>query len=103
MTEMTTIMQCKCDNDFQDERYGDRQRVFVYTLKSDNYRCTVCGNLKQQTVCGNLKQQTVAVKKDTVKKDTEKKGKKNRCTVCGNLKQQTVAVKKDTVKKGKKK
>lgn len=35
------IKKCHCDSKFQDEKYGDKNRVFNQTVKG--YRCTVCG------------------------------------------------------------
>lgn len=47
MAEMTKIMTCQCKHEYQDSKYGEQHRVFVYALKSDNYRCTSCGELKR--------------------------------------------------------
>jgi hypothetical protein len=41
----TKILDCGCDHDFQDKRYGKGKRVHN-PAKADNgvkYRCTVCG------------------------------------------------------------
>ena len=41
---MTKIMKCTCDHQFQDKTYGNGNRVFIQTKKSDGklWRCTVC-------------------------------------------------------------
>lgn len=38
---MTAIKACKCENKFQDRRYGKRRRV--HNQCSKGHRCTVCG------------------------------------------------------------
>lgn len=35
-----TIKKCSCENDYQDEKYGENMRVFNETAKG--HRCTVC-------------------------------------------------------------
>lgn len=41
---MTKIIKCKCENEYQDERYGKGKRDGNKTAKEtpDYYRCTVC-------------------------------------------------------------
>jgi predicted SprT family Zn-dependent metalloprotease len=42
----TKIMHCKCNNEYQDARYGNKNRVFnarQAEKKTGEYRCTVCG------------------------------------------------------------
>jgi hypothetical protein len=38
------VVAGKCDNEFQDDRYGKGQRIFTTTHKDnkDGKRCTVC-------------------------------------------------------------
>ena len=38
------IMQCTCQHEFQDKRYGKRNRVHntIPKLGGTKYRCTVC-------------------------------------------------------------
>lgn len=67
MTEMTKIMRCTCKHEYQDEKYGEQNRMFVYASKTENHRCTVCGNLKQQLPIS---------KKSENQQKTEKKRKK---------------------------
>ena len=42
----TTIVKCKCPNEFQDKQYGEQNRVANATKKTDGVRtevrCTVC-------------------------------------------------------------
>lgn len=45
----TKIIKCRCTNKFQDERYGEQQRVANAMVKGagihgflTGYRCTVC-------------------------------------------------------------
>lgn len=40
----TKIMKCNCKNDFQDKKYGKKNRLFNRTIKG--FRCTVCGSDK---------------------------------------------------------
>ena len=42
---MTTIKNCKCQNQFQDETYGKNQRVYNLSEGNKKAKCTVCGNL----------------------------------------------------------
>ncbi len=44
---MTKILKCTCKHDFQDKRYGKGKRVFNVSTKNNDYRCTVCGNIKK--------------------------------------------------------
>ena len=39
---MMTIKKCVCKHAYQDEKYGQGNRV-VNELKTSGYRCTVCG------------------------------------------------------------
>ena len=45
----TKIMNCVCDHEFQDKRYGKKKRVHNETGKdgagSGVWRCTVCGRV----------------------------------------------------------
>lgn len=43
---MTKVMRCNCSNEFQDEIYGNKMRLFNERLannKNNGWRCTVCG------------------------------------------------------------
>ena len=42
----TTIRQCSCKHDYQDNKYGPGNRVHNEGMKVD--RCTVCGNDKSK-------------------------------------------------------
>jgi hypothetical protein len=52
------IIKCKCENEFQDARYGKTQRVHNATMKDSAYRCTVC------TTINNSKEGQIIKKKD---------------------------------------
>lgn len=39
---MTEVKSCKCDHDYQDRKYGNKQRLHNKTTKG--FRCTVCSN-----------------------------------------------------------
>jgi len=47
MSATVAIVKCKCENKFQDKRYGEQMRVANRTQKGDGVstvaRCTVCG------------------------------------------------------------
>ena len=42
------ILPCNCIHEYQDGRYGSRQRVHNRCIKDRKvqYRCTVCGKIK---------------------------------------------------------
>ena len=41
------VLQCVCEHEFQDRKYGKGFRLFNRALKEANkYRCTVCGKEK---------------------------------------------------------
>ena len=47
------ILKCKCKNEYQDEKHGKQNRVFNEMLREkqsnpQEYRCTVCGNVKTE-------------------------------------------------------
>lgn len=48
----TKIIECTCDNKYQDKRYGFGKRVANATLKKSGdkvvYRCTVCSKEKAE-------------------------------------------------------
>ena len=39
----TKIKECNCAHDYQDSKHGKGQRVHNLGIKSDEWRCTVCG------------------------------------------------------------
>jgi len=47
---MSKIMKCTCDHEYQDKKYGKKNRVFneIATKPTQNqeYRCTVCKKVK---------------------------------------------------------
>ncbi len=49
---MTRIMQCTCESEYQDKKYGKNMGLFNETGKGKTgpeiYRCTVCGKEKQK-------------------------------------------------------
>ena len=42
---MTKIKTCTCKHEYQDKKYGKKQRVHNSTA-TNKWRCTVCGNEK---------------------------------------------------------
>ena len=50
----TKVIQCKCKNAFQDERYGLRMRIHnmrkLDGSMSAKWRCTVCGDEKSGAI-----------------------------------------------------
>lgn len=50
--ETTKIIQCGCDNQFQDKEYGFKNRIHnkmkQSDAKSNKWRCTVCGKEKEK-------------------------------------------------------
>lgn len=50
MAEMNKIMACNCKHEYQDSKYGEGHRVFVWATKHENFRCTSCGELKRSQV-----------------------------------------------------
>ena len=38
----TVILPCRCENEYQDKRYGKGNRVHNTTFKGDKARCTSC-------------------------------------------------------------
>jgi len=55
------ISQCTCSNEYQDEKYGYKNRVWNRMKKPGMYRCTNC-----------LKESQLAKAEDEAKKDKEK-------------------------------
>jgi len=45
----SVIMTCRCEHEWQDKKYGHKQRVFNL-CKGGKARCTVCGNEVQRMV-----------------------------------------------------
>lgn len=43
---MIKIVECSCEHDFQDKKYGKKQRVHNYAEKKEGWRCTVCSSFK---------------------------------------------------------
>ena len=43
---MTVIKQCKCQHEFQDQRYGKGNRVHNTCRPEGKARCTVCKDVK---------------------------------------------------------
>ncbi len=37
------VIKCSCKHDFQDKQYGQGMRVFNFTQKKTEAKCTVCG------------------------------------------------------------
>ena len=48
-----TVMQCSCENEFQDKVYGKKQRV--HTVTNKGHRCTNCGTEKTSGSIGGKK------------------------------------------------
>jgi len=46
----TKIMKCKCVHTFQDKTYGKGNRVHNVKQRDSKiqYRCTVCGNVREE-------------------------------------------------------
>jgi hypothetical protein len=43
----TKVMQCKCEHEYQDKKYGKNLRLHNSTIKEGGgWRCTVCGAVK---------------------------------------------------------
>lgn len=46
------ILKCNCNHEYQDEKYGKKNRVHnkLSESRSDNmkYKCTVCGKSKKE-------------------------------------------------------
>lgn len=42
----TKIIDCNCNHDYQDAKYGKGKRVANWAPKQDGHRCTVCGKVK---------------------------------------------------------
>jgi hypothetical protein len=40
------ILQCKCQNEYQDKKYGKNMRVHTPIKKENMFRCTICKNEK---------------------------------------------------------
>ncbi len=40
------IKRCDCKNEYQDRRYGKKNRVHNERSNKQGYRCTVCGKEK---------------------------------------------------------
>lgn len=43
---MTTVQPCKCEHQFQDERYGKGMRLHNISKDGEKATCTVCGEKK---------------------------------------------------------
>ena len=43
------ILQCTCEFDFQDKKYGKQKRLHTVSKKFEQARCTVCGSKKKLT------------------------------------------------------
>lgn len=41
----TAVVRCNCHSDYQDSKYGKKNRVHNQCGKGDNFRCTVCGSM----------------------------------------------------------
>ena len=39
----TIILECSCENSYQDQKYGKNKRVFNEGMKQ--YQCTVCSKM----------------------------------------------------------
>jgi hypothetical protein len=63
----TKLVKCTCNNSFQDEAYGYRNRM-ANEMKSGQYRCTVCS-----TVVGSAQSVVQHIKKEEPKKEEPKK------------------------------
>lgn len=48
MSDVATIIKCKCSHEFQDKTYGKSMRVHTPSAKDGVYFCTVCGTEKRQ-------------------------------------------------------
>jgi hypothetical protein len=44
------VLPCKCENAYQDKRYGNHMRVHNTTTKEGKARCTVCKALNDYKV-----------------------------------------------------
>lgn len=42
----TKKMLCKCENEYQDEKYGKMNRIHNIGKEGKSFSCTVCGNTK---------------------------------------------------------
>lgn len=42
------IIKCKCENAFQDKKYGKKMRVQNKTNDENKYRCTVCNEINEK-------------------------------------------------------
>ena len=64
-TQEVKIMACKCENAFQDEKYGKKMRVHNQCGKdtAKEWRCTVCTDVKR------TEQKTKEKSKEKEKKD----------------------------------
>ncbi len=51
MTVTTNVRFCTCVHEGQDKMFGKRNRLHNLTKKED-WRCTVCGNIKTGTHSG---------------------------------------------------
>lgn len=69
----TKIVKCKCISVFQDQMYGDDNRV-ANEMKSGQFRCSVCGNIAgSQSVTQVIKKEPVKEIAKPVKSAPEKK------------------------------
>lgn len=47
------ILRCHCEHEVQDKLYGKKNRVHNYAEKTKNWRCTVCGAMKEASIGAN--------------------------------------------------
>jgi hypothetical protein len=68
----TKIVKCTCNNDWQDETYGYKNRV-ANEMKNGQFRCSVCSTIVgSQSIAVNVKKEPV-VEVKPVKVAPEKK------------------------------
>lgn len=41
----TKIINCDCESDYQDRKYGKGKRMANWAPKQNGWRCTVCGKV----------------------------------------------------------
>jgi len=41
----TKIIDCNCEHEYQDQKYGKGKRVANKAPKANGWRCTVCGKV----------------------------------------------------------
>lgn len=42
----TKIIDCDCDHEYQDKKYGAKKRVGNWAPKAGGHRCSVCRKIK---------------------------------------------------------